>query len=48
MLDLKTVIAKVVLHFKLLPSIPQRPVEVSAEVVLKLRGGVFIRFAKRE
>lgn len=47
MLELKSIISTLLRYYKVLPSVPEHKVVVSAETVLKSANGIFIRIKKR-
>ena len=48
MLEMKATISKILRNFKILPTVPEHKVIISAETVLKSANGMLVRLEKRD
>lgn len=47
MLEVKNVIAKIILNYKLTPTVPRQKLDLTVELALKPKHGIHLRIEKR-
>lgn len=47
MLEMKTIISKILRHFELTPAIPEHKLDLSSQAVMKSENGVIVQLKKR-